>query len=69
MLRAFLLTFLSVSAVSAIELYSTTADIVKNSPYVSHVIVEEGALRGGILEYNLLVMRDFKKSLPERIKV
>lgn len=69
MRRAFLLIFFSVSAVSAIELYSTTADIVKNSPYVSHVIVEEGALRGGILEYDLLVIRDFKKSLPERIKV
>ncbi len=60
---------LSALPLSAIELFTSTAELIRSAPYVSQVVVEEGALTGGVLEYHLLVIADFKKSLPERIVV
>jgi len=60
---------LCLSPILAIELYTTTADVVRDAPYVSSVMVEEGRLEGGLLVYDLVVLEDFKRSLPEKIRL
>lgn len=56
-------------AVGAIELFVTTRDLVLDSPYVSHVSVMRGQSLGGVLEYDLLVLENYKKQLPDQIRV
>lgn len=56
-------------ALGAIELFSTTRELVLDAPYVSHVSVLRGQSLGGVLEYELLVHENYKKQLPDQIRV
>lgn len=65
---AFLAFLLPMSAF-AIELFSTTRELVLDAPHVSHVSVLRGQSLGGVIEYDLLVLENYKKALPDQIRV
>lgn len=69
-IATFLSLFLGMAtAIYSIELYTTTAEVIQGAPHVASVMVDEGALEGGVLSYKLIVTEDFKGLLPERIQV
>lgn len=68
-MRPLLLAVLFPGALFAIELFATTRELVLDSPYVSHVSVIRGVSLGGVQEYDLLVLENFKKPLPGTIRM
>ncbi len=68
-LSAILLAALLPLALGAIELFATTRELVLDAPYVSYVSVLRGQSLGGVLEYDLLVLENYKKQLPDQIRV
>lgn len=56
-------------AAFAIELFSTTRELLLDAPHVAHVSVLRGQSLGGVLEYDLLVLESFKKPLPDQIRM